>query len=299
MKRHGFATAQDNTKFNPEYVQLQREEVVKLYQDRVLKLKDEIKALEEKKAGIAEAMLAEFSKEREHIESLEKSAKEKKSKADEDASILKKAIETFNSEREVEAEKIRIATEALKKERDAIFRRGNAIDAESSRIKSLENGLATKEVRLSEFEKDVTQRFLDLGSREVALKKERDAFSAEKAETLAFNATLVEKMAEIDALTNQTAQAAARIKEQMDILDGEKKMVVSEKSVLEESTRILAERSKEVEAKALTLKGDMEKIADRERQVNIRERAFANESAIRKRELDEREARVKTLEKGV
>lgn len=296
MRNNGFAKAEPVNTMDPEYVKLQRAEVLKKYQDQVAELKIQAEELQAKKTALENDLKTAFIAERSKVEDLERLAKEKKEATDREASIVRGLREDFEKERDQKMAEIAFSADELSKTRASLEVTAQAQDKEAERLKSLFSDLDKARAGLQATKEELGQRILELNQDRLALESEQNALKNAQEDQRAMNETIVSRMAELDGLTASCAVAADRVKAQMAEVEAQYAVAREAGREADISIAKLKDLKAETDAACVSVKLERQKLSEWERQLTIREKAFNNDSATRKRDLDDRESRIKSLE---
>lgn len=299
MKNNGFAKAEPVNTMDPEYVKLQRAEVLKQYQDRVIELKNEIQGLEERKDALERDLKQAFIAERSKVEELERLAREKKEAASQEVSIVRDLRTLFEAEKKQMEEALAVREKDIQ---DKLEQNRAMLDAINI-AHDKERGLALKNAEEAKALKDTSaeleKRILALGQDRIALEADQLIVKNTQADQKRMAEILADKMAEITALTDACAMSAEKVKTRMAEVEAQYAVAKEARAVADEAIKRLSIIKAENDALTAQNKAERQAIEERDRQVSIKERAFNNEYAVKKRELEDRENRIKTLEKGI
>ena len=195
--------------------------------------------------------------------------------------------------------RIDLVSGELEKKRILLEDRASVLDAQAQRVKEKSEELSVSVSAAEATKKELNERILSLGSErlnlesdQIILKNDIARLSEQSHKISEQLKTLSEKETAIKTKEIQVEEKMASLKGK--ILDIE----VRELAVSEKEKEVLSDRDNNL-AVSQQLKIDRGVLEDRERQISIRERSFNNESAIRKRELEERESRIKSLESKI
>lgn len=292
-----FQSPKDSLAFNPEYIALQREEVIKKHSDKVLHLQGLIKGLEEKKGNIDLELENLYGSRKKKLDEFEVSLKKEKKDFKEERSEFKKEVKDFNTKKDAinasieikksELEKLIAKNESLKlsvlKNQDILNGERTALDLKQSEFKDKSEGLDAFKKALDKRKSDLDFEENNVMLQKSDLKSKQDALEEIKKDYL-------QKLSDLDAKKTENENKAKELKE--------KELSLIEKAKKLDEALIEAQQEKEVAQELLkSLNLDKEDIASRENILKIKETNFKQESAIKKRELDERESNVRALEK--
>jgi hypothetical protein len=296
MKINGFAKAEPVNPMDPEYVKLQRADVIKKYQDEVAALKLQVEELEAKKKALASEIMGAFSAERAKIEELEMIARARKESADQEVSVIRGLREKFESEKK----SVEYDFSVREKEIEAnIQRNRNMLDAinaahEKERALALKNAEELKSMKDERAELEAM--ILKLGQDRINLEadqlivKNAQADQARREEEINLKMKL---LSDETAVINREKEALANMRLEIEAKDAVAQEAGRSADI---SIATLKELKAKTDEETLSLRAERQKLSEWERQLTIREKAFNNDSAVRKRDLDDRESRIKSLE---
>lgn len=296
MKNNGFAKAKPVNTMDPEYVKLQREEVIKRYSGQITKLRYEIKALEDRKEKIEVEIRDAFAAERAKIYETEQVALKKLASASDERQLIINERDLFSAEKKTAEEQIA----CQQKEVEDVLARNLKVLSEINLARDEVKAIRTKN---HEDAAQLIEKEKALVGYAASIEKENAALSAKKAQIENDRKNLEKEIAAVQAEKDLADRAreeakAFELKALQNRSDAE---TILEKSVqLEKSASEKLESAEEmkraVSRDSKNIKDEREKFTEWENRLKVWEKAFNNDSAVRKRDLDDRESRIKSLE---
>lgn len=295
----GLQQPQASLTLDPEYVKLQRKEILEKYSEKILELKNEISELELKKADLENYLKSAFKDRLELVESRERAQKQSEKETSLGASALIESKERFSAEKE--------AASNIHESRLSELR------AETRKSESILSSARAESLKIEELKKkvdDYGKRVADqeaLNIKELErLKAEKDALSEERGRIQALRDSIepmiqsVESQKQVLSIRQNSANQEIqelnssrealkeeRIKNQESIQDL-KALKLSTEQVLKTNNDVLSD-----------IKIREQAIKENENKFKVWEQSSKAEISIKSRELDEREARIKKLESQV
>jgi hypothetical protein len=233
------------------------------------------------------------------VEGLERTAREKVDKADQEISIVRGLREDFEAEKKQTEESTAFREKEIQDKIEQNQRMLLSIAQEHDRVRAVTIKNAEEKSRMEATEKELQDRILQLSLDRLAL--EADQLLQKGVESV--------QKERSDALTNRenflSEKEAALQRQESSIMGTLSKIKSKEATVRQEleqaEKEILLARELKAkhEAETIALKLERQRIQELEKKIMVQEKVFNNESAIRKRDLDEREARIKSLESKI
>lgn len=296
-RNRNFQNPQDSNIYSPEYIKLQREEVLSKHRKDVEELQSKKASLQIKIQELESTLKGVFSSEHKRLESLEN---EQKTKAD--------LVETVRSglmdaEKELQKKIVRVDLEFAKRQQE--------LDEKEATLKSLEEGIVKDRDSLK-------QDQLLLAEREASLQDDLGMLAVSKAGLESDFRKLIElsestddrsrnlnkKEAELNKLSSELSarrdfvlKREKEIQASLDDLKSRESLAVGAESKASRVLREVRVAQERLESESVQLKSERGRLSEWESRLNVHQQTFNNEYARRKRDLDEREARIKSLEK--
>lgn len=296
MKGHGFARSENQNPMDPEYVKLQRAEVIKKYQDKVLALKSEINELQESKAILDSNLKNAFIAERSNVEELERKARERKEAADQEASIVRGLREDFEAEKKQTEEALAVREKDVQEKLEQNRNMLDAINAAHDRERTLALKNAEEAKAIEATKAELQNRILVLSQDRLSLEAEQLILRNAQAGQKSMNDVLAAKQLEISEMREAVQRASDEVEKRSSEVEAQLAVAQEAGREADQAILTLKELKAKTDADSVAVKLERQKLSEWERQLTIREKAFNNESAIRKRDLDDRESRIKSLE---
>lgn len=295
----GFAKATDSSSLDPEYVKLQRKEVIEEYSKKVSGLKEEISVLESKKASLEADLALAFNSRQALIESNEKVLKVKEGELSSMSINLRHKAVALDERQEADLKAHQIRLSELQAETAKSESILTSVRAESEKLENSKNKL-TKQLL------DVSSQEANINTKESRLQEEKDKISEERGKLEALKSSLEAIQKDIDSqkqvLALRQTSANQEISQLSELRESlEKDRLLNETSLKEleiqnDKNSVDLALNKEILA---DIKRREQALKENENKFRVWEQSSKNDLSARTRELDERESRIKKLESSI
>ena len=293
--RSAFTQPTVSNPMDPEYVKLQRKEVLKQYQDQILAKKAELKAIEDRRTGLEAEISIAFADRLALVESKEKASSERENKtnAERGAFIANREayeLDAASREKKIQDRRDEVLRLIEKNERvlSQINLRTGAIDQDQKTAQDLT-------ARLNAFEEELNQR-------QASLEKDASLLETKKGEVTAENSSLLELRNAVSIEKETLAVSRLANEKQLTDMAGLRDRLKQIKKETDETLEVLrierAENDRVYKANvdmAKQFKSRQKELDDLDAKLRTWEADLTNT----KNDLDTREERVKNLEKKI